>query len=91
MKDFLQLARIVEEIAQTEKTMNQQLDRLEEDAASAEKSATPEFGRILLLHADIMRGMLEVSRRRWIRLSKLLSAALALCLLLLAWATLTSR
>ncbi len=90
MKNFSQLARTIEEIVQTEKTMEQQLDRLEENAASAERSATPEFGRILLLHADIMRGMLEVSRCRWIRLSKLLSAALALCLLLLAWVTLVS-
>lgn len=68
--------------------MEHQLDMLEETAA-VERSATPEFGRILLLHADIMRGMLEVPHRRCIRLSKLLSVALALCLLLLAYMALT--
>jgi len=84
LKNLAQLFRAVEHIAQTERTIKKQLDQVEEEAAAAEKNAAPELGRILLIHADLLRGILEGSRNFWKRLTLALGVALIICLVLLA-------
>lgn len=91
MKSLTELAESVAKIVTDEQKLEKQLDKLEEDAVDAERESTPELARILLLHADLLRGVLEQSRRRWIRLSAFLGVVLAGCLMLLAWLALASR
>lgn len=83
MKNLTEIAQAVDQFIQAERKMERQLDELEDSAVAAEQGSTPELTRILLLHADVIRGILEQSRRRWIRLSAVLGVIVLICLVLL--------
>lgn len=86
MNKIEELSNRVNQFIKEEKNMWQRLDDLENAAVAAEADSAPELTRILLLHADMILGMLEQSRRRWMRLSVALSIALVGCLVLFALA-----
>lgn len=85
MKRLKELSKRLEQLLDEERHMMRQLDDLEDAAVAAEKDSIPEAGRILLIHADIIRATLEQSRRRWMRSSAALSVALLICLGLLLY------
>lgn len=87
MNKIEKLLSRVNQFIEDEQNMERKLDELEDSAVTAEQGSLPELTRILLLHANIIRAILERSRRRWMRLSVALSIVVVGCLVLLIFAT----
>lgn len=73
MKRLKKIIAHIQQALEMEKNMDRELNEFEDEAVIIEPEQAPELNRITLLHSNIIRAVLEQSRRFWQKLTIVLS------------------
>lgn len=83
MKRLKKIIAHIQQALEMEKNMDRELNEFEDEAVIIEPEQAPELNRITLLHSNIIRAVLEQSRRFWQKLTIALSVVVVGLLALL--------